>query len=286
MSEQVHTRKCLENHMGLWAIEARWFTGALAAVKSETFTLPAPSALPPGRGYANINGVAVLDIEGPLMKFDSKYGGTNTVRARQALRAAAQDDAVGSILLRIDSPGGQVAGTKELADDVAAVDAVKPVVAFGEDLMASAAYWIGSQARRVFANDTAQVGSIGTLAVVWDTSKAAELQGVKVHVISTGDFKGSFVDGAPVTDEHLAEIQRLVDGTNAFFIQGILAGREKMSRADVLAVADGRVWLAKEAKGLGLIDEVGTFEAALAYAAGKAKKKKLMQAETFLRLAE
>jgi signal peptide peptidase SppA len=285
MSEPVHTRKCLENHMGLWAIEARWFMGAVAAVKADTFILPAPSASPPGRGYVNAGGVAVLDIEGPLMKFDSKYGGTNTVRVRQALRAAAADDAVGSIMVRIDSPGGHVAGTKELADDVKAVDAVKPVFAYAEDLMASAAYWIGSQARRVFANDTAMVGSIGVFSVVWDTSKAADMQGVKVHVISTGEHKGSFADGTPVTPEQLAEVQRLIDGTNDFFLAAIKEGRE-MTPGAVKAVADGRVWLAKEAKALGLIDGISSFEAALDYARGKGKKTKLMQAEQFLRLAD
>jgi protease-4 len=189
------------------------------------------------------------------MKARSKYGGYSTVDARRQLRAMAQDDRVGAILLHIDSPGGHVAGTKELADDVRAVDEAKPVHAYLEDTGASAAYWVASQARTVAANAMAMVGSLGTFTVLYDLSKAAEMEGVQVHVVSTGERKGAAAPGTPVTDEDLAEARRLVDGFDAFFRAAVREGRG-MGSKEASAVWTGAAWLAVEAKGLGLVDRV------------------------------
>ena len=127
-------------------------------------------------------------------------------------------------LLHIDSPGGHVAGTKELADDVAAVDQSKPVHAYLEDAGASAAYWIASQARSVTANAMAMVGSLGTFTVLYDLSKAAAMEGVQVRIVSTGERKGAAAPGTPVTDADVAEAQRLVDGFDAFFRAAVRDG--------------------------------------------------------------
>ncbi len=176
------------------------------------------------------------------------------------LRAMAADEKVGAILLHIDSPGGHVAGTKELADDVALVDRQKPVHAYIEDTGASAAYWVASQARSVAANAMAMVGSLGTFTVLYDLSKAAEMEGVQVHVVSTGERKGSAAPGTPVTDADVAEAQRLVDGFDAFFRAAVRDGR-KLGAKDATAVWTGAVWLAGEAKGLGRVDRVETLDA-------------------------
>jgi protease-4 len=128
--------------------------------------------------------VAVISLTGKLMKQQASMGGgTSTVQARRDIRAAASDPDIGAILLRIDSPGGTAAGTKELADEITAAKTKKPVWAYVEDMAASAAYWAASQASRIIANETALVGSIGTYGVVQDTSGMAAMEGVKVHVI-------------------------------------------------------------------------------------------------------
>jgi signal peptide peptidase SppA len=194
------------------------------------------------------------------MKARSKYGGFSTVDARRQLRAMAEDEKVGAVLLHIDSPGGHVAGTKELADDVAAVDQTKPVHAYAEDMGASAAYWVASQARTVAANAMAMVGSLGTFTVLYDLSKTAEMDGVQVHVVSTGKHKGATVPGTPVTEEDLAEAQRIVDGFDAFFRQAVRDGRE-LGAKEASAIWTGAVWLTGEATGLGLVDRVETLDA-------------------------
>ena len=114
---------------------------------------------------------------------------------------------------------------------------------------------VASQARFISAGETAEVGSIGTVAVVEDTSEQFAAEGIVVHVISTGEFKGAFVDGVEVTPEHLAYLQERVDEINQHFLKGVSKGR-KMSMAQVGKVADGRVFGAAKSQELGLIDKV------------------------------
>src|SRR5581483_9650939 len=111
--------------------------------------------------------------QGMLMKGQSSMGGTSTVMARRDIRQAVADQDVAGILLAIDSPGGTVAGTDDLAAEVRQARTSKPVWAAIDDLGASAAYWVASQTQRVTVNSpTALVGSIGTLQVIRDLSAA------------------------------------------------------------------------------------------------------------------
>lgn len=211
-----------------------------------------------------IDGIAHVSIRGTLMKHQASLSSaTSTAMARRDIRQAAADPNVRGIMLAIDSPGGTVAGTRELANDVAAAAAVKPTHAFAEDMAASAAYWIASQASRLSSNATALIGSIGTFAVVHDLSAAAAAQGIKVHVVRAGEFKGSGVPGAEVTAGQLAEMQRTIDDLNSFFLAGIESGR-KLSAATVKTLNDGRVHVGERAKDLQLIDAVGTYDDAVA----------------------
>lgn len=257
----AHTRECASQHFAPWMVEEHWFRSAIEAVKNGTMKAAEPQSQQPAAvpAYAIHNGVAIIPIAGPMMKAASKFGGTSTVMTRRAIRKAIADDAVHSILLHIDSPGGTVAGTADLASDVAAANAIKPVHAHIEDLGASAAYWVASQARRVTANTTGRVGSIGTLLVLDDTSGMYAARGIKVHVISTGKFKGAGTEGAPITDEQVEMFREGVNDLNEHFILGVAMGRG-MSAEKVRAIADGRVHIAEKAKQLGLIDAVESLD--------------------------
>lgn len=251
---------CMSAHIGAWLIEPLWFAQAVAMIKARTFEIVAlePQAR---RGLYVLggDGIAHIEIDGPMMKGDSKFGGTSTVRVRRALRTAVRDQDVDGILLHIDSPGGTVAGTADLAAEVRAADKIKPVFGQISDTGASAALWVATQARFLAATETSEVGSIGTVAVVEDTSGEAELAGIKVHVIATGDFKGAFYDGAPVTDEHLAYLRERVESLNEHFLKGISTGR-KLSVARVRELADGKVAIAATAQAQGLIDAVQSLD--------------------------
>lgn len=219
------------------------------------------------------DGVAVIALHGVLMKhYSSMQESTSTVVARRLVRGAVASRDVGAILLHIDSPGGTVAGMQELAGDIAAASQAKPMIAFCENLCASAAYWAASQAGKIVASPIALVGSIGTYGVIQDFSAAATLKGIKVHVVKAGAHKGAGVPGTEITAEQLAEHQRIVNELNGFFVRGVAAGRGiPLARAEELA--DGRVHIAAEAQRLGLIDGVQSLDATFTKLAALAQQR-------------
>lgn len=225
---------------------------------------------PDGAAYLVDRGVAVIALEGVLTKGGSYYG-TSANYARRLVSRAARDPEVSAILLKIDSPGGSTRGIAELAEAVAAAAAAKPCYAFIEDLGASAAYFVASQARKVFANRAAIAGGMGAYAVVVDYSAMAEQNGIKVHVVKSGEHKGDGVPGTPVTEEMLAETQRLIDDVHDQFVRAVAKGRG-LSLAKTRELADGRVHTAPEAQALGLIDEVADFDTVLNSLAAKKPK--------------
>jgi hypothetical protein len=180
------TLPCFRAHLGLWAIEPTWLIQAVQALQHDLWPIRAPELLAAemtraqGKLYAQTeDGVAVIRIEGQITKGLSKFGGTSTILTRRALRQAAAAEDITSMLLAIDSPGGQVDGIQDLADEVQRARQSKIVDAYIEDLGASAAYWIASQARRITANATGFVGSIGAFAVLEDLSGLAAREGVQ-----------------------------------------------------------------------------------------------------------
>lgn len=256
--------KCRAQHYNLWMIEPTWFTTAVEQVRSGVIrAMEDDEEVLDSPDYELINGVAVIEINGPIMKGRSKFGGTSSLDVRSAVRKAAKDESVKAIMLHIDSPGGTAAGTAELAADIGAADSIKPVHSHIEDLGASAAYWIASQARRISATNTSEVGSIGTVMQLADTSDNYEQQGIKVYTLSTGAFKGAGFDGNKITPDQLDYFQERVDDLNRHFINGVKSGR-KMPIDDVRKAADGRVFGSSAAMEMKLIDAVQSFDDAMA----------------------
>jgi signal peptide peptidase SppA len=180
---------------------------------------------------------------------------TSTADLRRQFRNALRDPDVKGGMMLIDSPGGTVAGTDELASDIKAFAKQKPLHAHGEGVIASAAYWLAVQASRVSATRLTDVGSIGVVASVYDESGMYEAAGIKVHVISTGPDKGAFIPGTEVTGEQLEMIQSEVDDIFATFKAEVRKGRS-MSDAQFGKVSSGRTWVGTKAVELGLIDAV------------------------------
>lgn len=205
-------------------------------------------------------GIAQINLTNSLMKQRASFSNnTSTVEARQLLRAAAKDPEVKGIVLYIDSPGGTVAGTSDLAAEVNRAKAKKPVYAYIEDLGASAAYWIASQATKVFANETAIVGSIGTYMQVIDYRRKADQLGMTVHVVKAGSLKGAGAPGTEITAEQLADFQRVVNSLNDQFLAGVASGR-KLSLEAVKQLATGQTWVGQQAVDLKLVDRVASAE--------------------------
>lgn len=262
------SKKCAEQQLGAWSIEPKWFKAAADAIRSGMWKPKADyddDGDEGSDGYRVERGVAIISIDGQMTKRGSSFGGCSTVRVRQLLRQAAADFTVRAIILHIYSPGGTVAGTSDLADDVVSVRTgkygqAKPVDAYIADMGCSAAYWVASQCETIYANATAIVGSIGTYTVLTDDTGASEQMGYKFFVISTGPYKGLGADGK-VSDELKSDVQREVNELNQPFLAAVQSGRGK--KIDIGAVSDGRAWVGEKAKSLGLIDEIASLDAAI-----------------------
>lgn len=200
--------------------------------------------------------IALVRLQGMLMKGRSSMGGTSTIEARREIRNAASDPSVSAILLAIDSPGGTVAGTSDLADEIRSAGKAKPVWAHIDDLGASAAYWAASQAERITANSpTALVGSIGTVQVVYDQSQLYEREGVKTFLFATGPLKGLGAPGTKITEEQAAHLQSVIESIQASFDAGVRKGRN-LTAAELGTVRHGGVFTATEALNVKLIDAI------------------------------
>lgn len=205
-------------------------------------------------------GIATIAVRGVMMKGESSlFQCSSTPITRLQVRAAMREDDVRGVLLVLDSPGGTVDGTEDLADDVAALAAAKPTVAYAEDACHSAAYFVAAQAGRVMVNAGGYVGSIGVFGVVTDSSKAAEKQGYAVHLITSGGFKGQGTPGVPVDDAFLERARGIVSERRDRFVAAIARGRG-MGADDVAALATGDIFNADRAAALGLVDAVGSID--------------------------
>lgn len=214
-------------------------------------------------GFRIIDGVAHIPITGLIVKdrFTAWwYCGTSTIDTQIAISRALAHPDVEAIVLDIDSPGGTVSGTQELADAVFAAKQEKPIHAHVSDLCASAAYWIGSQASSMAANQTAQVGSIGVFTVIRDWSKALEDAGIATYLIRSGDLKGTGTFGAQISDDEIAAEQAVIDETARLFVEAVARGRG-MPASRVSTLATGQVWVGAQALEVGLIDTVRSAQA-------------------------
>jgi signal peptide peptidase SppA len=167
---------------------------------------PLPQSRPQSPLLAVDNGIGTVSIDGPILRKPSLFarvlmGATGSEEIGAALTEAGQRDDIKAVFLDIDSPGGTVAGTPELAAAVKSLNKQKPVYAFSSGLMCSAAYWIASQARAIYATPSAQVGSIGVVQAVIDDSAALANEGIKVEVFAVGKYKAMGAPGTPLTDD-------------------------------------------------------------------------------------
>lgn len=225
---------------------------------------PAAAALPQkaegATGYRLAGDVAVIDITGTITRqavYSAWSGrpisqGQDTILA--ALNAAAADKRVKAVLLNINSPGGVVSGTKELADRIAEVARHKPMAAYANGLMASAALWLGAVTGRVLAPLTATVGSIGVIWVHADWSKFYEDFGVSISYVTAGKWKAAGNDAAPLSDDERAYFERQLSQIHEIFKAD--ASRGLGITAPAASWAEGQTMLAAEAQKLGLVSQI------------------------------
>ena len=260
----------LDDYLGLWAMEQQAFYALRDLVMHTNLAEHVAAHREqenPKRVVSievNAEGVAVLNLAGFMTKTGSSFSELQdgTVGLRREIRAAVSRSDVKAIMLRVDSPGGSTKGVDDLAQEVARASSIKPVTAYIEDLGASAAYFVASQATRVVANQGAVVGAIGTYGVIYDFSKMFESEGIKTFVVRAGAMKGAGSVGAEISESQLVDFQREVNEVNEPFVSAVSSARGLVGDR-LEAVTDGRVHVGLHAMEMGLVDAIETFDEAM-----------------------
>ena len=216
-------------------------------------------------GYRLERGAALMPVIGTLIPRGpvsaTRYGVTSYEALRDELRRASEDQAVSTIVLMIDSPGGYVTGVDATGEAILAARRVKPVVAVVEGMCASAAYWLASQCDSIVAAPFAQLGSIGALQVHVEASRALDAAGIKVTIIRAGARKADANPFEPLVDAGRADAQASVDRIRTAFAAAVVAGRARaeLNMAKVLGT-EAAMFDADRAVALGLADRIGSLD--------------------------
>lgn len=218
------------------------------------------------------NRIGIIGIHGPIEQRTSsaimKMGGTSTDFISAALNNLLADNAIGAIVLHIDSPGGSSFGIEETAAKIRDVAGKKPCYAIWDSICASGALWLGSAASQMFSTPGGLGGSVGVFRMHVDESKALENEGIKITTVSAGKYKTELHPTGPISEDALASMQSQVDAIYDKFVSG-LAEYRNTSKATVReSYGQGRTMSADDALRVGLLDRIMTFENLLSKLAG------------------
>lgn len=211
-------------------------------------------------------GVATISIKGPLTNdgdaiWNEWMGMTGYPEIRDAMISAATDTSVQHIVLDIDSGGGAVSGVDDTAKLIRLVhDNVKPVTAFTDGSMYSAAYWLGSSAGEVYASKAAGMGSIGVIATHMERSEMLKEAGIGVTVVRAGKYKALANGVEKLTEEGKAQIQAGVDAAYKIFVGHVAEMRGKSYEFADSVMAQGREFYGQAGADAGLVDGIKSFD--------------------------
>ncbi len=198
--------------------------------------------------------VAVVELEGVILDVEDLL---------RDLKAHRENALVRAVVIRINSPGGVVGPTQELHDALLRLrKAGKPVVASLGAVAASGGYYTAVAADQIFADPGTLTGSIGVIMQMANLDGLLKKVGVDYVVIKSGQFKDIGNVSRPMTPEERRVLQTLLDDVHGQFIDAVAAGR-KLDRAQVVQFSDGRIFSGAQAKGLGMVDELGGLEEAV-----------------------
>ncbi len=198
-------------------------------------------------------GIGLIEVKGMIL--DSK----DTIRQ---LRHFLKKDSIKAVVLRVDSPGGVVAPSQEICDEVRKFAAKKKIIVSMGSLAASGGYYISAPATMIYANPGTITASIGVILKLSNIEALIDKIGIKAHTLKTGKYKDS---GSPVrqfTEEDRAMLQAVIDNTHEQFVRAVAEGR-KLPVEEVRKIADGRILSGEQAKALKLVDRLGTLQDAI-----------------------
>lgn len=211
--------------------------------------------------------IAVLDVKGEIIDQEATpfaATGYNHQKLLGDLEHIKNDESIEAIVLRIDSPGGGVYASAELTDKINAVKEARdiPVYTVMESMAASGGYYIAANSEKIFAQRETITGSIGVIMQGFNISELLDKLGIEDMTIKSGDLKDLGSATRETTSEELAVLQELVDNMYERFVDTVESGRD-LTREEVYALADGRIYDGTQAVENGLVDELGYFNDAI-----------------------
>jgi len=208
-----------------------------------------------GGAFAFGDRIAIVEIFGPI------YDSENVVRQ---IKKYGDDGSVAAILLHVNSPGGAVAPTQEIYDEILRVrmEEEKPVIASFSSMAASGGYYLSCATDRIIANPGTLIGSIGVIIQYPIFEGLMDKIGVGHETIKTGDLKDTGSPYRQPTDEDREMLKHAIDDTYGQFVEVVIEGRN-LTREEVLKIADGSIFTGRQGLDLGLVDQMGSFEEAI-----------------------
>ncbi len=213
-----------------------------------------------------INGNAIIPIKGSLMKNPSAfsrifYGSRSTKEIQKRIAEALENSSVERIILDVDSPGGTVDGIQELANFIYENRGKKPIIAYSDGIIFSAAMWVASAAdKRYISGDTVEVGSIGVYMMHTDFSKMDKEMGINITEIYAGKYKTAGSPNKPLDKESKEYIQGQIDYLYSIFVEDVARNLGVSVETVLSDMADAKIFIGKQAITAGLVDGVSTFD--------------------------
>ena len=212
--------------------------------------------------------VAVLFADGEIV--DGKdYDGVAGDRFVREIDALRKNNSVKAVVLRVNSPGGSVSASVKIRSALDELQKVKPLVASYGNYAASGGYWISNGCQKIYADATTITGSIGVFSMIPEFSQVTKKVGVGVETVGSNKHSDMYSLVRPFDGEELAYLQASVEDIYEMFVNLVATSRGK-EPAEIDEIAQGRVWLGSDALNIGLVDEIGTLEDAIRYAAALA----------------
>jgi len=199
--------------------------------------------------------IGIVDIEGVIVT------PKNVV---PQLKKYADDDSIKAIILHINTPGGGVAASQEIYNEVKRIrdEKKKKIIASIETVGASGGYYIASACNKIFADEGSIVGSIGVIAEWVNYGDLMRWAKLKEQLLKAGEFKDTGNPTRDLTPAERAYMQGIVDNMHSQFIAAVAEGRH-LKVDEVKPLADGKVWTGQQALPLKLVDQIGDFETAV-----------------------
>ena len=219
--------------------------------------------------------IAVIYAVGLITSGQSSYNSTQgqvvgSDTLIEYLRTARADTSVKAIVLRIDSPGGSAVASDVIWREVLLTRNVKPVIASMSDVAASGGYYIAMPASAIVAQPATLTGSIGVVMVKFVIDGTLKKLGLNMEHVQQGKYADLYSPVRPFTEEERARVGEQMQATYDAFVEKAAAGRNTTPEK-IDAIGQGRVWTGRQAKQLGLVDELGGLDRALALAKERAK---------------